>query len=255
MPPSYSNTVAAWSSLSDVAAIETEPAAWMRSSRSLHALLEWPRAIAEAATLGPCLPLLWRAPSGDGHPVLVLPGFLADDASTQVLRFFLRDRGYATYGWQLGMNLGVGDGLVRLLGVRIVDLHRELGRRISLVGWSLGGVIARELARTHPGIVRQVVTMGSPFGPSEPPPVPCTSIYTRSDGIVPWRSCLELPSPTTENIEVRGSHVGLGFNATVLYAVADRLALREGGWRPFVRNGFRDLLYPESPTAHGSATR
>lgn len=213
------------------------------SPRLLHQLLEAPRALAEAVTLAPSLPALRLVPRGDGHPVLVLPGFLADDLSTRVLRRYLRDRGHAPHGWRLGVNLGVGEGVVRRLGARLVDLHREAGRKVSIVGWSLGGVIARELARAHARIVRQVISLGSPFGASRPPPVPSTAIYSRSDGVVSWRTCREAPGESTDNIEVRGSHVGLGVNPLVLYAVADRLALREGAWRPFERAGLRGLLY------------
>lgn len=226
-----------------MASATSDPGPWIQPPRFLLSLLEAPRAVAEATTLGPALPLLLRAPRGDGHPVLVLPGFMADDLSARLLRFFLRDRGYATYGWRLGMNLGVGDGVVRLLGERAVELHETTGRKPSIVGWSLGGVIAREIARSHPGIVRQVISLGSPFGPSQPPPVPCTAIYTRTDGVVPWETCRELDTPTTDNIEVPGSHVGLGFNALVLYAVADRLAQREGAWRPFERGRMGGLVY------------
>ena len=213
------------------------------SPRLLHRLLEAPRALAEAAALGPSLPVLRRAPRGDGHPVMVLPGLLANDRSTRLLRGYLRDRGYAPHGWRLGFNLGAGEGVVRRLGDRLVDLQRGARRRISLVGWSLGGVMARELARVHPDVVRQVITLGSPFGPSDPPPVPSTAIYSRSDGVVPWPRCRETPGARTDNIEVRGSHVGLGFNPLVLYAVADRLALSEDAWSPFDRSGLRDLLY------------
>ena len=219
-----------------------------RSPRLLHSVLEAPRAFAEAATLVPSLPLLVGAKRGDGHPVLVLPGYFADDASTRVLRLYLRERGYAAHGWRLGRNLGPRSDLLPRLERRLADLHREAGRKLSLVGWSLGGVYARELARAHPQRIRQVISLGSPFGrvsTPEPPPVPSTAIYSRSDGVVAWPTCREAPGSQTENIEVRGSHVGLGFNPTVLYAIADRLALPEGAWRPFDRSGFRELLYPQ----------
>jgi hypothetical protein len=78
-----------------------------------------------------------------------------------------------------------------------------------------------------------------------PPPVPSTAIYTRSDGIVAWQGCREQESATTENIEVEGSHSGLGYNPAALYAIADRLAQTEGEWRPFDRSGLRSLLYSD----------
>jgi len=222
------------------------------SPRLLFAALEAPRALAEAATLAPSAPLLWSAPKGDGHDVLVLPGFLADDASTAMLRRYLGERGYTTHSWGLGRNLGPRPTLGRRLASRVRDLYRETGRTISLVGWSLGGIYARELARAQPHAVRQVISLGSPFGRAaagartrvEAPPVPCTAIYSRSDGVVRWQMCREAPGARSENIEVRGSHVGLGFNPLVLYAIADRLALPEGNWRPFERSGFRKILYP-----------
>ncbi len=206
-------------------------------------LLEAPRALFEASTLAPALPLLLNAPRGDGHPVLVLPGFIASDVSTRPLRAYLRERGYAPHGWELGRNRGPDPALERLLHERLDQIHREAGRRVSLVGWSLGGVYARELARRRPAAVRQVITLGSPFGPSAVPPVPATAIYSRSDGIVDWESCLERETQRSDNIEVTGSHCGLGVNPLVLFAIADRLALPEDGWKPFDRGGWRGALY------------
>ena len=171
---------------------------------------------------------------------------------------------------------------------RLEDLAGRYGRKVSLVGWSLGGVYARELARRQPALVRQVITLGSPFANEPkasnawrlyetmsgrqvddwperevmktPPPVPSTAIYTRTDGIVAWQGCREQKSATTENIEVEGSHCGLGHNPVVLYAIADRLALAEGDWWPFDRSGVRSFLYPnperDAPVdAVGAATR
>jgi pimeloyl-ACP methyl ester carboxylesterase len=219
------------------------------------------------------LPLLRRAPRGDGHPVLVLPGLLAGDATTQPLRAFLADRGYAVHGWGLGRNLGLRPGFEERLKARLHDLHRASGRRVSLVGWSLGGVFAREIANALPAAVRSVVTLGSPLlgspkstnawrvyqlvsgqriddpalrRPKEtPPPVPTTSIYSRSDGIVAWRCSVERAGPQSESIEVIGSHLGLGVNPAVLHALADRLAQPEGRWRPFERSGLRSWIYPD----------
>jgi len=128
---------------------------------------------------------------------------------------------------------------VRELPRRLHDLHEATGRPVSLVGVSLGGVFARQLARDHPGVVRQVVTLGSPFRPREeglpPLPVPSTAIYTRGDGIVGWQSCLDREGPTSENVEVPGSHCGLGHNPIAVRVVTDRLAQPEGTWQPFDR--------------------
>ncbi len=231
------------------------------------------RAVAELGAFFSMLPLLRRAPRGDGHPVLVLPGLGASDVSTQPLRAFLRDRGYRVHGWKLGTNRGPRPGVEDQLQARLDEIYRRYERRkVSLVGWSLGGVLGRELSRRASNQVRMVITLGSPFAGAPrsnnvwplyealsgrsvedwparhqmklPPPVPATAIYSRSDGIVAWQSCLEQVGPHTENIAVEGSHCGLGHNPAALYAVADRLAQPEGEWRPFDRSGLRSLVYP-----------
>ena len=219
-----------------------------RRPNPLLLLAEAPRALLEGLALAPSAPLLLGAPRGDGHPVLVMPGFLAGDTSTHILRRYLESLGYAAHPWQLGRNLGPRENLRERLAARVDAIHREAGRKLSLVGWSLGGIYAREIAKRRPDLVRQVVTMGSPFArvgreTEAPRDVPCTSIFTRTDGIVHWRSCLEPEAEHTENIEVTGSHCGLGVNPLVLYAVADRLSQAEGAWRPFDRRGWRSILY------------
>ena len=241
-----------------------------RSLRRYLLPLEWPRALAEASSLpAAAWPLLQSAPRGDGHPVLVLPGYWAGDGSTFVLRRYLRALGYRTYCWGLGRNLGLEDGVRgRLLG-RLEALHERNERPVSLVGWSLGGVYARELAKLAPARVRQVVTLGSPFGMgrrrdggwlhsmvfgggftrdpaariADPPPVPVTAIVSRSDAIAGFGACLEAPGERAENVEVLGSHIGLGVNPLVLFAIADRLAQAEGAWKNFDRSGVRGVLY------------
>lgn len=246
-------------------------------------LTEVPRALAELSALPLAAPLLAHAPHGDGHPVLVIPGFTASDRSTGVLRRFLTRLGYDAHTWDLGRNLGprsIGvDG--RHLAARLDEIHDRTGRTMSLVGWSLGGVMARQLSRAAPHAIRQVITLGSPFTGNPlaspvaklyervtgnristkrmqfdlaesgtPPPVPSTAIYTRGDGVVPWENCVEPESPTTDNIEVHGSHCGLGVNAAVLYAIADRLAQPEGAWKPFDRTLLRSAIYPSSGHLH-----
>ena len=223
------------------------------------------RAVAEYAGWRLSMPLLQRLPKGDGHPVLVLPGFTAADRSTVRLRILLRRLGYRTYGWRLGANIGPTPHIIDGLNDRIDKIRQDNDdQRISIVGWSLGGVFARLLARENPQHFRQVITLGSPFrmkpgdrsavsalwesvshlhdpsflepmlDPARPPlMVPATSIYTRTDGIVHWRSCLEERGPISENIEVYGSHSGLGFNPAAAIAVADRLAQQTGQWKHF----------------------
>src|SRR5262249_24047044 len=121
------------------------------------------RALFELGALLPAYPFLRRAPSGDGHPVLVLPGFMAGDFSTRTLRRFLRDKGYMAHGWKLGRNRGPSAALMAAMVARVQQLHARRGRRVSLVGWSLGGIYARDLAGAMPELVRQVITLASPF--------------------------------------------------------------------------------------------
>lgn len=240
------------------------------------------RAISELGAFFTMAPLLRRAPRGDGHPVLVLPGLAASDTSTRPLRAFLRDRGYYAHGWKLGPNHGPRRGAEAKMQQRLAELFDRHGRKVSLIGWSLGGVFAREMARRAPQQVRSVITLGSPFAGAprasnawklyervserkvedweqreamrRPPPVPATAIYSRSDGIVNWRGCLEQEGPTSENIEIDGSHCGLAHNPAVMFAIADRLAQPEGRWRHFDRSGVRGLIYRDpyrdaAPTA------
>lgn len=227
--------------------------------------MEGARSAAELGGTAALLPWLRRAPRGDGHPVLVLPGFTAGDGSTTVVRRFLRDRGYFVHGWRLGTNLGPTDRVLDGLDRRVRELVAQHGQPLSLVGWSLGGIYARELARADPAAVRQVITLGSPFRlrrrgasnatplyralgpthsarvPAQRPPeeqrppltMPATAVYTKTDAVVPWSSCVEAPGEGRDSIEVRGSHSGLGHNAAVLWVVADRLAQPAGEWTPF----------------------
>lgn len=224
-------------------------------------------------------PLLRQAPAGDGHAVIVFPGLGASDLSTLPLRAFLGARGYAARGWDLRFNLGPRRGVIDKCLERVRRIRRESGRRVSLVGWSLGGVFARELAKMSPGDVRCVVTLGSPFTGdpranhawrlyelasghrlgdgaefarvAAPPPVPTTSIFSRTDGIVAWRCCVQKQGRMAESIEVSASHIGIGANPAAWFAVVDRLAQPEGRWAPFHREGWRRWLYRDPYRAAG----
>ena len=208
------------------------------------------RSLGELAAFGAALPWLAMLPRGDGHPVLVIPGFRASDVSTVPLRSLLQWLGYQVGGWGLGVNAGPDERTMRGVAERLEELHSARGRKVSLVGWSLGGVYARALARRSPEQVRQVITLGSPFRSFESarrgrtPPVPVTAIYSRTDPIVHWTDAMEPPGPQAESIEVRGSHIGLGHNPAVAVAVADRLAQREGRWRPFQVPATLRQLFP-----------
>ena len=221
------------------------------------------RAISELACSWAWAPVLASAKRGDGHTVLVLPGFNTSDASMSIMRTYLQYLGYQSKAWELGYNHGyrmLGDKQHRLHG-RLRHLTKSSGGKVSLVGWSLGGVMARQLAREYPEMVRQVITLGAPFA-GDPratsarriyefltgedlddpevqrvwaehritPAVPTTSIFTRTDGVIAWPNCLESERETVENIEVVGSHTGLPANPMALLAIADRLALPETGW-------------------------
>lgn len=250
---------------------------WEREAISAPSLLlmalEWRAPIEYGATLA-ALPLLQRAPSGDGHAVLVFPGLIAGDLSTAALRAYLRGRGYDVHGWKQGLNLGARPGVIEACLDRVAELADKSGRKVSLIGWSLGGIYAREIAKDLPDLVRCVITLGTPFNgharatnawriyefaaghpidehPRKPhlhkaPPVPTTSLYSRTDGVVAWQCCVNDAYRNAENIEVVASHFGIGMNPAAMYAIADRLAQPEGRWRPFRRDGWRAAVFPAS---------
>ncbi len=230
------------------------------------------RALAELALTLATRRLLMMAPKGDGHPVLVLPGLLASDRSTVLMRRYLTDLGYDAYGWGHGQNFGRFYRMREVLGRQVDGLYLSTGAKVSIVGWSMGGVFARYLALTRPDKIRRIVTLGSPFsvdinasnasklyeamsneGPARVGdlealagdlPVPNTSVYTKLDGIVNWRTSIPNAAPNAEAVEIRlASHVGLGVNPAALWAIADRLALKDGVFAPFARNGPFAMAY------------
>jgi pimeloyl-ACP methyl ester carboxylesterase len=236
----------------------------------------------EAAGFWVAGPMLRTLGRGDQHPVLVLPGFSASDSSTAPLRWALRGQGYWVHAWKLGRNIGPTSRAVNGMRQRIEELHDQHGRTVTLIGQSLGGIYARLLARENPDMVRQVITLGSPYRMVEGdrsaaqglwkqvehlhdgklalnelreqdrPPllVPATSIYSRTDGVAPWQTCIDEVREHAENIEVYGSHVGMGVNPAVLVAVLDRLAQHEDDWRPFAAPLGMRSLYPRPANWH-----
>ena len=198
---------------------------------------------------------------GDGHPVLVIPGFITDDSSTKGLRNFIDKIGYQSYPWELGRNYANLEDINTLLD-KLEVIYAQHQQKISLIGWSLGGVYARELAKAKPHLIRQVITLGSPFGGIQEPnnatwlfnliqgkkaqeldkewlatlptpaPVPTTALYSKKDGVVPWQVCRErIEDALHQNVEVRSSHVGMGYNQEVFVIIADRLPYAEENWQ------------------------
>jgi len=243
---------------------------------ALLALTEAHRAMAEIFSLNLSRRALTRrAPQGDGHPVMVLPGFMGGDGYNRALRRFLKGLGYGVHGWGQGRNLGPRDGVLEALEARLHVLSERYQAPLSLVGHSLGGIFARELAREYPDRVRQVISLGSPFGRGrmtasiparlftalnppdelpvdqrslhEAPPVPTTAIYSKGDGIVHWRTSVQVDGHArTQSIQIRGSHCGMTLNPAVWLLVAERLAMPAAEWRPFERRGWYRLLFPSS---------
>ena len=218
------------------------------------------------------LPLLRRLPKGDGHPVIVFPGFLASPASTVQMRRLLKKLNYDVRDWGLGRNLRFNEDVEEKMIKMVLRVAVQTDQKVSLVGWSLGGVYAREIARAIPEHVRNVISLGSPITGSRhaalarpvfemlngspkpetearmasmhvPPPVPCTAIYSKTDGIVHWHGALQDETEMSENIRVPASHVGMGSNPLVMYLLADRLAQAEGDWKPFEVSGLRKFAF------------
>ncbi len=223
------------------------------------------RAVFELGAVMAASPLLRAFGRGDNHPVLILPGFLAGDSSTAPLRSILQSQGYWVHGWRLGRNLGPTPDVVDGLVDRLQELHDRHQRPVSLIGWSLGGIYARRLARKWPELVRQVITLGSPFRIKPTDRSAASALFDRlqpTHDDRPRRTAPELErrpargagyrdlhphrrrravvavhrgkiGAQAENIEVLGSHSGLGFNPAAILAISDRLAQPADDWRPF----------------------
>jgi len=200
------------------------------------------------------IPSLARQPRGAGQPVLLLPGYGGGDGSMALLKAYLRLLGYDARGWRLGRNSGnVGDLLPRILK-RLISAAERSNAQITLIGWSMGGWLARELARERPELVRRVITLGTPVigGPKytivahlyrrrgrdieavaaevdarnqTPLLVPVTAIYSSIDAIVAWQACIDSTGAAVEHVEVRTAHLGFGFSPEVYEIIAERLAL------------------------------
>jgi pimeloyl-ACP methyl ester carboxylesterase len=237
-------------------------------------LTEPARGLADLASLPVAALWLPVAPKGDGHAVLVLPGLLASDTSTLPLRQFLRRLGYDVHGWHLGRNRGPTEAVLDGMPAALDSLASRSGAPVSIVGWSLGGIYARELAREFPELTRQVITLGSPFALADPSrtradgvyqrrsslhaqhrvpsreavampiDVPSTAVYSRRDGIVCWQNCIDTETELHRNVEVCCSHLGFGVDPATLWLIADRLAVPAGERRSFRPPKLLRPLYP-----------
>ncbi len=250
--------------------MEASPPSWLLS------LIEVPRALSEASSLIPTRALLKNLPAGDGHAVMTLPGFLASGRSMRTVRNYVRAWGYDASCWRLGRNLGLSKerDIEKLLDYRLRKLYERSGGRVSLIGWSLGGLLAREMARRNPELVRSVIMLGSPIGCPKGTTVwriyeaisgvsvddeevrrrvetlrepidgiPMTAIYSLTDAVVSAEIARLPPGGAVENIGVTASHLGMGYNPTVLYVISDRLRQPLGEWRPFEIRGIRNLFF------------
>jgi pimeloyl-ACP methyl ester carboxylesterase len=241
------------------------------SAPNLFLMMMEARAPWEFAAMIASAPWLRKLPAGDGHPVLVFPGLGANDLTTAPLRRVLDDLGYVTHPWGQGFNFGPRKGVLERASADVRAMFKRHAKPVSLIGWSLGGIYARELAKELPEHARCVITLGTPFtghpratnawrffelvsGHSiddptmieqirKTPPVPTTSIYSKTDGIVAWQCSVNEPGPLVENIEVHASHIGMGMNPLALYAVADRLAQPPGRWTHFDPSGARRWFF------------
>lgn len=202
----------------------------------------------------PCAPPHANVPRGDGHTVFVFPGFMTGDWATQRLIEWLRDVGYDARGWGGGTNWGPTPAAVTRCAALVDEAAQRTGNKVSLVGRSLGGLFARELAKDSPLKINRVITLGTPIrfpvktplspfaetmairfdksftarmpGLPNNPPVPVTAFYSRSDGIVPWRSCLVDEGPDSENIEIDSPHTIMGSHPVAMRIIAERLAVK-----------------------------
>lgn len=240
----------------------------------IHTLSELPRVPLEISSIFLLMPSLTWLPRGDGHPVVLVPGFLGDDLAYGLLRRYLRFMGYDCYTSGLGLNTGHVDHLTETLPLRLKEIYEKTGRTVSLVGHSLGGVFSRALAHDYPDLIRQVIMLGSPvrIGSNDtsgamqglhqifhqvsdmteaemqqmeatvmefPPETPVTAMYSKGDGVVHWSICCEKhEDATTQNIEIPGSHIGMGFNPAAYYVIADRLSQPEAAWERYTRRSF-----------------
>ena len=238
----------------------------------LHRLFLEPFGVTELVNVIPAWGLLERLPSGDGQPVMIVPGLTTGDWSTTIIRSFLSSKGFNVYGWDQGLNIRYTEDLENRLAQRVEEIATKHGRKVTLIGWSLGGLTIRIFAKNHPDHVRQVISLGGPFknlkgksyvtwwyellarervedfnpeweaAAASVPDLPSTSIYSRADGMVSWEYCMDWETgPITQNIEVKCNHLGFGMNPTVWQIVHDRIIQDEDDWQLFDTSTLADI--------------
>ncbi|HZD39544.1 MAG TPA: alpha/beta fold hydrolase [Terriglobales bacterium] len=225
-----------------------EPPDPSRVIREVRGLIELPRLLLR-------FPALALQPRGHGQPVLILPGYGAGDGSTIILQGYLRMLGYHARGWGLGRNKGEASELLPRILKRVSSLARRTRQKVHLIGWSFGGYLARELARERSDLVNKVITLGTPVigGPKYTVVAdwfrqrgidvdkiaaeverrnlivfntPVIAIYSRRDAVVAWQACIDRNASNVEHVEVRTTHLGLGFSPDVYKIIARRLAMQ-----------------------------
>lgn len=227
-------------------------------------LLREPLGVSELINLIPARKMLDALPPGEGQPVMVIPGLTTNDLSTHIIRTFLRSKNFNAYGWGLGINIRYSEGLERKLAERIDRISQKHGQKVALIGWSLGGITMRLLAKHLPDNIAQLIALGAPFSGikgktyvswwyellagesindfredwvreiAEQPEMPSTAIFSKSDGMVSWEYCVDWKTgPKTQNIEVQCNHLGFGMNPVVWMIVHDRLRQDPEHWQLF----------------------
>ncbi|MEZ5006587.1 MAG: alpha/beta fold hydrolase [Chitinophagales bacterium] len=239
---------------------------------SVKRLLLEPLGVSELVNVIPAWSLMESLPRGNGEPVMVVPGLTTNDLSTKIVRSFLNYKGFTAYGWELGFNLTYNEKLEKKLIARVDELYEKHQQKITLIGWSLGGITIRILAKHAPEKIKQVISLGAPFTnikgktyvswwgslvarqrvknfnevwtreAAEQPLMPSTSIYSKNDGMVSWQYCIDWETgPKTQNIEVYCNHLGFGMTPTVWAILVDRLLQSEENWQLFDESKLIDI--------------
>lgn len=257
----------------------TKPLSMFYALRTFPLLqLDVVRSFCEAGAYFGAGPFLSQAPKGDGHAIMVIPGLGVNDLTTKLMRLFFERCGYKVFGWEQGINSRYDEDVILELERRISDLFSRYGK-VSVIGQCFGGLYALKLAHAHPDMVRSVITLGTSTSDplnadrvrwlykllngqdqlnelddnmselsSDFPgaiPLPTTSIYSKTDGVIGWKRSVFDEIDQSESIPIVTSQLGMGLNPLVLWVVADRLAQPEDDWKPFNPTGWENLFYKQ----------